>query len=121
MALPVETSCLTLTCRTVVSALASTIPPVGSRRWDRYTAPEEARYSLSPEAIGAPIEGSGLRPVRAWVPALDGTQSRVDAVAVSSTPDAVCVRWLDDGRPFQAWVWRAAVRHRATPAAIDAA
>ncbi len=23
-------------------------------------------------------------------------------LAVSSTPDAVCVRWLDDGRPFQA-------------------
>ncbi len=61
------------------------------------TAPEEARYSLSPEAIGSPVEGSGLRPVRAWVPALDGSQSSVDAAAVSSTPDAVCVRWLDDG------------------------
>jgi len=104
-----------------VSALASTLRVVGGRRRDRYTAPEEARYSLSPEAIGAPVEGSGLRPVRAWVPATDGTQSRIDAVAVSSTPDAVCVRWLDEGHTFQAWVWRAAVRHRATPAAIDAA
>ncbi|MBF4629586.1 hypothetical protein [Curtobacterium flaccumfaciens] len=94
---------------------------MGGRRRDRYTAPEEARYTLSPEAIGAPVEGAGLRPVRAWVPANDGTQSRVDAVAVSSTPDAVCVRWLHDGRAFQAWVWRAAVRHRTVPAAIDAA
>lgn len=93
---------------------------MGGRRRDRHTAPEEARYWLSPEAIGGPVEGAGLRPVRAWVPAKDGTQSRVAAIAVSSTPDAVCVRWLIDGHLVQAWVWRAAVRHRATPAAIDA-
>lgn len=67
------------------------------------------------------MEGAGLRPVRAWVPENDGTQSRAAAVAVSSTPDAVCVRWLVDGRLVQAWVWRAAVRHRTVPAAIDAA
>jgi hypothetical protein len=94
---------------------------MGGRRRDRYTAPEEARYSLSPEAIGAPVEGAGLRPVRAWVPENDGTQRRVAAVAVSSTPDAVCVRWLADEHLVQAWVWRAAVRHRAVPAAVDAA
>lgn len=94
---------------------------MGGRRGDRYTAPEEARYSLSPEAIGGPVEGGGLRPVRAWVPANDGTQHRVDAVAVSSTPDAVCVRWIEDRHTFQAWVWRAAVRHRTRPAAVDAA
>jgi hypothetical protein len=96
-------------------------PRVGGRRRDRYTAPEEARYSLSPEAIGGPVEGAGQRPVRAWVPENDGTERRVDAVAVSSTPDAVCVRWSVDGHLVQAWVWRAAVRHRARPAAIDAA
>lgn len=67
------------------------------------------------------MEGAGLRPVRAWVPANDGTQHRVSAVAVSSTPDAVCVRWSEDGHLFQAWVWRAAVKHRTVPAAIDAA
>lgn len=93
---------------------------MGGRRRDRYTAPEEARYSLSPEAIGAPVEGAGLLPVRAWVPATDGTQYRVDAVAVSSTPDAVCLRWLHGGHTFQGWVWRSAVRHRMSPAAVDA-
>lgn len=96
-----------------------------ARRVD-YTAgpgpvPEEARYSLSPEVVGALVEGAGLRPVRAWVPANDGIQSRVDAVAVTSTVDAVCVRRLRDGHAFQAWVWRAAVLHRAVPAAVQAA
>jgi hypothetical protein len=38
------------------------------------------------------------------VPENDGTQRRVAAVAVSSTPDAVCVRWLVDGYLVQAWV-----------------
>lgn len=104
-----------------MSPLLRTLRCVGGRRRDRYTAPEQARYSLSPEAIGAPVEGAGLLPVRAWVPVNDGTQHRVDAVAVSSTPDAVCLRWLDGGHMFQGWVWRAAVRHRARPAAVDAA
>lgn len=103
-----------------VSALVRTIPLVGSRRRDRYTAPEDVRYSLSPEAINGPVEGAGLRPVHAWVPRNDGTQHRFDAVAVSSTPDAVCVRWLVDGQLFQAWVWRTGVKHRKLAAAVDA-
>ncbi|WIE74093.1 hypothetical protein [Curtobacterium sp. MCJR17_020] len=94
---------------------------MGSRRRDRYTAPEDARFSLPPEAIGAPIEGAGRHPVRAWVLRNDGTLHRVEAVAVSSTPDAVCVRWRDGKHMVQSWVWRTAVRHRARPAAVDAA
>jgi hypothetical protein len=69
-------------------------------------------FSLSPEACGEPVVGAGLRPVYAWVQAPEGL-FRVDAEAVSMTPDAVLVRWKrPDGLPLEAWVWRAAVKHR---------
>lgn len=74
-------------------------------------------FSLSPEAYGGPVVGAGLLPVRAWVQAPEGL-FRVDGVAVSQTPDAVLVRWKrPDGLALEAWVWRAAVKHRKAPPA----
>lgn len=86
---------------------------MGKRRSDRFVPPVTATpFSLSPEAYGGPVQGAALRPVRAWVQAPEGL-FRVDGVAVSMTPDAVLVRWERlDGLPLEAWVWRAAVRHR---------
>lgn len=72
-------------------------------------------FSLSEEARGGPEVDAGLLPVRAYVQTREGL-FRVDAVAVSQTPDAVLVRYGEgDGYPFRAWVWRAAVKHRKAP------
>lgn len=85
---------------------------MGSRRADRFQPPELATpYSLSDEAIGGPSRGAGLAPIRAWIQ-LPDLLVRVDAVAVSCTPDAVLVRFEYGGRALEAWVWRAAVKHR---------
>jgi hypothetical protein len=76
-------------------------------------------FSLSPEAYGGPVVGAGLLPVRAYVQTPDGL-FRVDGVAVSQTPDAVLVRWdRDDGLTLDAWVWRAAVKHRKAPTRVS--
>ncbi|PZE71606.1 hypothetical protein DEI82_15375 [Curtobacterium sp. MCBD17_019] len=57
--------------------------------------------------------GAGLLPVDPWVQTPDDL-FRVIGEAVSQTPDAVLVRWeRDDGLKLDAWVWRAAVKHRA--------
>lgn len=89
------------------------------RRPDRYLPPITGTpFSLSPEACGEPVVGAGLLPVHAWVQTPNGL-FRVQGEAVSQTPDAVLVRWeRDDGLKLDAWVWRAAVKHRfcASPA-----
>ncbi|WP_146247709.1 hypothetical protein [Curtobacterium sp. MCSS17_006] len=86
---------------------------MGKRRSDRWQPPMQATpFSLSKEAYGGPVVGAGLLPVRAYVQTPEGL-FRVDGLAVSQTPDAVLVRWdRADGLPLEAWVWRAAVRHR---------
>lgn len=71
-------------------------------------------FSLSEEARRGPEVGAGLLPVHAFVQTPDGL-FRIQGIAVSQTPDAVLVRWeRDDGLTLDAWVWRAAVKHRTT-------
>lgn len=85
---------------------------MGRRRRDRYQPPEVATpFSLSEDARGLDAVGAGLLPVRAWVQDRSGL-FRLDAVAVSQTRDAVLVRWQGAAGPLEAWVWRAAVKHR---------
>lgn len=73
-------------------------------------------FSLSVEAIGGVPKSLGeSRPVRAWVQFVDFCW-RVDAVAVAATADAVLVEWVWLGQRQEAWVWRAAVKHRAARA-----
>jgi hypothetical protein len=44
---------------------------------------------------------------------------RIDtAVVAAATTDAVLVEWEWVGQQQQAWVWRAAVKHRAPAAAV---
>lgn len=76
-------------------------------------------FSLSEDARG----GGTVRlevpaPVYAWVqfPAFSW---RIDtAVVVAATADAVLVEWVWLGQEQQAWVWRAAVKHRAPAPAV---
>jgi hypothetical protein len=97
-----------------------TLPAVGRRRSDRFQPPVTGTpFSLSPEAHGGSVVGAGLLPVRAYVQTPDGL-FRVDGVAVSRTPDAVLVRWeRGDGLTLDAWVWRAAVKHRKAPTRVS--
>lgn len=54
-------------------------------------------------------------PVYAWVQ-FEAFSWRIDtAVVVAATADAVLVEWVWLGQEQQAWVWRAAVKHRAAP------
>jgi hypothetical protein len=72
-------------------------------------------FSLSEEARGRPEVDAGRLPVRAYVQTREALV-RVEGVALLQTPDAVLVRYGDvDGYPFEAWVWRAAVKHRKAP------
>lgn len=87
------------------------MPP---RRPDRPQPPlTSPPFSLSEEARGGPEADAGRLPVRAYVQTREGLV-RVEGVALRQTPDTVLVRYGDvDGYPFEAWVWRAAVKHRA--------
>ncbi len=85
---------------------------MGAQRSNRFAPPVTAPFSLPEEARGGPETGAGLLPVRAYVQTPEALV-RVEGEAVSQTPDAVLVRFgHGDGYPLQAWVWRAAVKHR---------
>lgn len=78
-------------------------------------------FSLSEDARGGvAVRFEVPAPVYAWVQ-FDTFAWRIDtAVVVQATADAVLVEWSWLGQEQQAWVWRAAVKHRA-PATTDAA
>jgi hypothetical protein len=83
---------------------------VARRRRDRWVPPIAA--SLPPEARGGPcVDECPPRPVRAWIQT-PHDQIRVDAVALSATPDAVLIEWGFGQAATAAWVWRSAVRNR---------
>lgn len=76
-------------------------------------------FSLSEEARGGPERDPGRLPVRAYVQ-LSEELVRVEEVALRQTPDAVLVRYGEgEGCPFQAGLWRTAVRHRSTAARVQ--
>ncbi len=82
------------------------------RRRDRWLPPEAT--SLPIEARGGPaVDVDPPQAVRAWVQTTT-EQIRVDARALCATPDAVLVEWGFGQAATSAWVWRSAVRHRAS-------
>lgn len=85
---------------------------MGVRRHGRWV-PEEA-VSIPQEARGDPV--SDVRPaapVWAWIRTYRGVDRRVEARAIAATADAVLIEWGTGQAATAAWVWRAAVKHRA--------
>lgn len=69
-------------------------------------------FSLSEEARGSDVvRAPEPMPVHAWVQ-FPTFLHRVKGFATAWTSDAVLVEWAWQGRKQQAWIWRAAVRHR---------
>lgn len=52
-------------------------------------------------------------PVWAWIRTLNGRDIRVRCAAIAATDDAVLIEWGSGQAKTAAWVWRAAVKHRA--------
>lgn len=87
---------------------------MGSRRTDRWV-PDEA-YSLSKEARGlSKMHYEPPLPVYAWIQTANRLV-RIEAVAHEASEDAVLVEWGEAGAKRDAWVWRAAVKHRSIDA-----
>ena len=85
---------------------------MGVRRRDRWLPPDA--FSLSEEARGPVVRKfDPPMPVWAWLQHPERLV-RVEAVALAASSDAVLVEWGAGQAKTSAWIWRAAVKHRAT-------
>lgn len=86
---------------------------MGRRRSDRWT-PDEP-FSLDETARGTDVRDLAEPiPVHAWFQLPTRSVRRSDAHAYRMTRDAVYVEAGSGATLLAAWVWRAAVKHRAT-------
>jgi hypothetical protein len=86
------------------------------RRSDRWRPPEAVSLPVAARR-GAVVDVDPPRPVWAWIRTLHGRDIRVRCAAIAATDDAVLIEWGSGQAKTAAWVWRAAVKHRADPAA----